>query len=81
MDYREIDNRGKGKGKGREGDAEGEDGEDGDDQSRRKKREEPEVLDLELVKTEPKKVYPLIYYALKVGPAAQTCVPSGRHHG
>lgn len=67
MDYREIDNRGKGKGKGREGDGDGEDGEGDESVSRRKLREEPEVLDLELVKTEPKKVYPLIYYALKVG--------------
>jgi pre-mRNA-splicing factor 18 len=67
MDYREIDNRGKGKGKGREGDGDGEDGEGDESVSRRKMREEPEVLDLELVKTEPKKVYPLIYYALKVG--------------
>lgn len=70
MDYREIDNRGKGKGKGREGDVEGEDGEEGEDLSRRRKREEPEILDLELAKTEPKKVYPLIYYALKVSPVS-----------
>lgn len=28
---------------------------------------EEQVLDLSLVKTDPKKVYPLIYYALKVG--------------
>jgi pre-mRNA-splicing factor 18 len=63
MEYREIEGRGKGKGKGREEDGDGE--EDGHI-AKRKKREEPAILDLELVKTEPKKVYPLIYYAIKV---------------
>lgn len=31
---------------------------------------EEQILDLSLVKTDPKKVYPLIYYALKVSPSS-----------
>jgi hypothetical protein len=76
MEYRDMDNRGKGKGKGRDGD--GQDGEeDGGDASNRTGRREPEILDLELVKSEPKKVYPLIYYALKVGPGDAAIVSCG----
>ena len=65
MDYRDIDGRAKGKGKGRDGEGQGED-EDEASASKRRRREEPEILNLDLVKSEPKKVYPLIYYALKV---------------
>jgi len=65
MDYRDMDGRAKGKGKGREGEGQGED-EDEASASKRRRREEPEILNLDLVKSEPKKVYPLIYYALKV---------------
>lgn len=62
MEYREIDDRAKGKARGGDDVGSTQDGAG----SARRKRDEVEVLDLELVKTEPRKVYPLIYYALKV---------------
>jgi len=53
----------------RDADAEGADGADGGDGKQQpdkaEQEEEETVLDLNLVKTDPKKVYPLIYYALK----------------
>lgn len=52
-----------------DGEAEGGEGkkEDGGQEKKSRKRQELGVLDLSLVKTDPNKLYPLIYFALKVG--------------
>lgn len=57
MEYKEVERKGKGK-----------DRDDDDDEAgpSKKGRVDLETLDLSLVKTDPKKVYPLIYYQLKV---------------